>query len=62
MPIESRWTFYWRLVWEWVSTYGGVGRCALSLYLVCKRIKFDPAAQHYMDVARTPIEDAVAAE
>jgi radical SAM superfamily enzyme YgiQ (UPF0313 family) len=56
-PVESRWTFYPRYLWEsltklakWSSTYWDLRR----IYV---RIKKDPARFDYMDTALTPVSD-----
>ncbi len=45
-------------MWETLRTYGPFAAYALRLWLLCQRIKRDPATASYMDLAITPVEDA----
>ena len=58
LPVENPFVFYPRRLWETVRTYGPFAAYALRMWLLCRRIKRDPATAHYMDLAITPVEDA----
>ena len=57
LPLESPLVFYPRRVWEAVSTYGPFAWYAIRLWFKCQRIKRDPAAKSYTDLALTPVTD-----
>jgi hypothetical protein len=56
---ENPITFYPRQLWSVASTYLGVGLYWLKLHRQCRAIQEDPNAKQYMDLALTPIVDAV---
>ena len=56
LPVESPLVFYPRRLWEIVSTYGPFALYALRMWLLCKRIKRDPATASYTDLALSPVE------
>ena len=58
LPLESRWVFYPRRLWEIVSSYGPFAWYALRLFVLCKWIKYDPATRHYTDAALAPVSCA----
>ena len=58
LPVENPFVFYPRRLWETVRTYGPFAAYALRMWLLCRRIKRDPATASYMDLAITPVEDA----
>jgi len=58
LPIEHPLIFYPRRLWETVSTYGPFALYALRMWLLCRKIKRDPATRSYMDQALTPVDDA----
>lgn len=57
-PIENPLVFYAKRAWEIVRTYSGFAGFALYLELLHKRIKREPAAKQYMDLALTPVSEA----
>ena len=57
LPVESPLVFYPRRLWEIVSTYGPFALYALRMWLLCKRIKRDPATAGYTDLALSPVEE-----
>ncbi|MFQ5466731.1 MAG: B12-binding domain-containing radical SAM protein [Kiloniellaceae bacterium] len=58
LPMESRLVFLPRRAWEIVRTYGPFAAYAVRMWLLCQRIKRDPATATYMDMALAPVEDA----
>ena len=58
LPIEHPLAFYPRRVREIIGTYGPFAAYALRMWLLCQRIKRDPATANYTDLALTPVEDA----
>ncbi len=57
-PVENPPVFYPRRLWEVTRTYGPFVADTLHLWLLCKRIKRDPATARYMNLVLTPVEDA----
>jgi hypothetical protein len=58
LPVESRWRFYPKRLWDVLATYGPFAWYALRLWVACKRIKHDPASKSYVDVATRPVDAA----
>ncbi len=57
LPVESPLVFYPRRLWEIVRTYGPFALYALRMWLLCQRIKRDPATASYTDLALSPVEE-----
>jgi len=55
LPLESPLVFYPRRAWEILFTYGHFLAYFLQLTLLRKRIKKDPAAKSYSDLALAPV-------
>jgi len=55
LPLESPLVFYPRRAWEILFTYGHFLAYFLQLTLLRKRIKKDPAAKSYLDLALAPV-------
>jgi hypothetical protein len=58
LPVENLLLFYVRRAWDVVSTAGAMARFFLYLELLHRRIKRDPAAKNYTDLALQPVEIA----
>lgn len=58
MPIENPLVFYAKRAWEIVRTYSGFASFALYLDRMHRRIKRDPAAKQYTDLALQPVVDS----
>jgi hypothetical protein len=58
LPLENPLVFYARRAWEIIRTYTGLASFALYLDRVHKKVKQDPAAKKYMDLALTPVTDS----
>ncbi|MEO8497202.1 MAG: radical SAM protein, partial [Planctomycetota bacterium] len=56
LPKEHPLVFYPRRIWESVSTYLQVGAYFLHLDRLSRRIKKDPAAKQYTDLALAPVD------
>ncbi len=57
LPIESRWSFYPRESWAFVSKHVRLAGLVVQLSALRWRLKRDPAARQYMDEALTPVRD-----
>jgi hypothetical protein len=57
LPVESPLVFYPRRLWEIARTYGPFALFALRMWLLCQRIKRDPATASYTDLALSPVEE-----
>jgi hypothetical protein len=57
LPIENPITFYARRAWEIIRTYAGMASFALKLDLFHRRLRRDPAAKLYTDLALTPVTE-----
>jgi hypothetical protein len=58
LPRENPVVFYARRAWEILRTYAGFASFALQLEFVHRKVKKDPAAKKYMDLALTPVVDS----
>ncbi len=57
MAIEPAVLFYPKRLWDILTTYGPFAAYALRMWLLCRRIKRDPATQGYTDTALTPVTE-----
>jgi len=57
MPIENPFVFYLRRVWEILRGHFGIAALLLKFACVRRRIKADPAAFDYTDVALAPVTE-----
>ncbi len=58
LPVENPIVFYARRAWEIIRTYSGFAGFALYLERLHKKIKRDPAAKQYTDLALQPVMDS----
>jgi len=58
LPIENPLVFYAKRAWEIVAKYAGFAGFALYLDRLHKKIKRDPAAKQYTDLALQPVIDS----
>src|SRR5205085_4196211 len=58
LPRENPLVFYPRRLWETLSTFGGKIGLYWWLYRHCKRLRNNPAAKQYTDLAIQPMEAA----
>ena len=57
MRIEPAVLFYPKRLWDILTTYVPFAAYALRMWLLCRRIKRDPATKSYMDTALTPVTE-----
>ncbi len=57
-PIESRFTFYPRYAWHLIYSHAGILTIAWRYNRIRRRLKKDPNARNYTDVALSPVVDA----
>jgi len=57
LPVESPFVFYPRRLWEFVSLHAVLLPMALKYDRILKRIKADPDARNYIDLALTPVTE-----
>ena len=57
LPVESPWAFYPRYLGEIVSKHYKLARTVLRYRKIAIRLKGDPEARNYMDIALTPVTD-----
>jgi len=58
LPLENPLTFYPRLVWEFVSKYGGAYRMNLRYKRILAEVESDANPDAYTDIAMTPVEES----
>ena len=57
MTVEPAVLFYPKRLWDILTTYVPFAAYALRMWLLCRRIKRDPATKSYMDTALTPVTE-----
>jgi len=57
LPVESPFTFYPRRLWEFISLHAVLLPMLLKYDRILKRIKADPDARNYTDLAITPVTE-----